>query len=83
MGSVVTEIIQIMTSGLTGIGTAVGNGLTSMVQSIFLTGAGTSDNPYALSVFGGVIAVFAGISLAFGLSRWVLNFVTSLGNRNR
>lgn len=83
MGSVVTEIIQIMTSGLTGIGQAVGNGLTTMVQSIFLTGTGTSSDPYALSVFGGVIAVFAGISLAFGLSRWVLNFVTSLGNRNR
>lgn len=83
MSSVVTEIISIMTSGLTGIGTAVGGGLTSMVQSIFLTGTGTTADPYALSTFGAVICVFAGISLAFGLCRWVLNFVTSLGNRNR
>ena len=36
-----------------------------------------------LSTFGVLVVVFAGISLAIGLSRWVVNFVASLGARNR
>ena len=37
----------------------------------------------SLSTFGVLVVVFAGISLAIGLSRWVVNFVASLGARNR
>lgn len=83
MSAILTEICTLIVGGISQIATGMGAGLQTLVTSIFLTGAGTSSDPYALSVFGGVIIVFAGISLAFGLSRWVLNFVTSLGNRNR
>lgn len=77
MTGVLTEIIEILTGGITGMATGIGSGLTALVTSIFLTGEGET---MALSAFGGVIIVFAGISLAVGLSRWVVNWVTSLGN---
>lgn len=65
MTGVLTEIIEILTGGITGMATGIGSGLTALVTSIFLTGEGET---MALSVFGGVIIVFAGISLAVGLS---------------
>lgn len=79
MNAVLTEIIEILTGGITGVATGIGGGLTALVTSIFLTGEGETQT---LSVFGGVIVVFAGISLAIGLSRWVVNWVTSLGASN-
>lgn len=81
MGAVLTEIITLLTSGLTEMAKGIGGGLTSLVTSIFLETSGTGDSAVTkLSVFGGVIIIFAGISLAVGLSRWVVNWVTSLGN---
>ena len=76
MQSVLTEIIQLLVGGITGIATGIGQGVSSLVQNIFLDTTGATP---VLSVFGGVIAVFGGISLAVGLSRWVMNFLTSLG----
>lgn len=76
MQSVLTEIINLLVGGITGIATGIGQGVSSLVQNIFLDTTGSTP---VLSVFGGVIAVFAGISLAIGLSRWVMNFLTSLG----
>lgn len=78
---ILTEIVSILVGGITGIAEGVGVGLSTLAQSIFLE-AGT-DGATTLSVMGTLIVVFAGISLAMGLCRWVLNFVTSLGARNR
>lgn len=77
--AIMTEIIQILVSALTGIGEGIGGALSSMATSIFLTGTGDTQ---ALSVFGTLVIIFAGLSLAFGLTRWVLGFITSLGARN-
>lgn len=74
MTSILTEIIQLLTGGLTEMATAIGSGLNGLVQKIFISASGT------LSTFGGLIIIFAGIALAVGLSRWVVNFLTSLGN---
>lgn len=77
MTAILNQIIQILIAGITGIAGGIGSGLTTLAQSIFLgTEAGT------LSVFGGLVIVFAGISLALGLCRWVVNWITSLGSRN-
>lgn len=78
--NILTQIIQILVGGITGIAEGVGAGLSTLATQIFLEGTGESQT---LSVFGTLICVFAGISLAIGLSRWVLSFVTSLGARNR
>ena len=58
---ILTQVIQILVGGITGIATGIGQGLSSLVT----------------------IIVFAGISLAIGLCRWVLQFLTSLGARDR
>lgn len=76
---IMTQIIEILVSGIVGIGEGIGAGLSALATSIFLTGSGDSST---LSVFGTLVIIFAGISLAMGLCRWVLNFVTSLGARN-
>ena len=75
MISILQEIISILTAGISGIASGIGSGLTELATNIFLVEAGNS-----LSVFGGLIVVFAGIALAVGLCRWFMNFVTSLGN---
>lgn len=81
MSSILTEIISLLVSGITGIATGIGQGLSNLVQSIFLE-VGEAGTVTGLSTFGGVIVIFAGVSLAIGLSRWVVNWVTSLGASN-
>lgn len=77
---IVQAIIEILIAGITGVATGIGAGFSSLAQNIFLT---TTGDVTTLSVFGSLVVVFAGISLALGLCRWVLNFITSLGQRNR
>ena len=77
--AIVSSIIEILVSGITGIATGIGSGLSELVKSIFFSTAEGGG----LSTFGIMIVVFAGISLAIGLSRWVLQFLTSLGSRNK
>ena len=80
----VTAIIEILVSGITGIASGVGEGLSKLASSIFFVTTGTGDSATTtLSVLGICIIAFAGISLALALCRWVLNFFTSLGNRNQ
>lgn len=78
--AIVDAIVAILTEGITGVASGVGAGLSTLAQSIFFTGTGETET---LSVLGTLIVVFAGISLALALCRWVLNFLTSLGQRNR
>ena len=77
---ILQAIIQILVGGISGVATGIGTGLSTLATSIFLTGTGAEQT---LSTFGVLIVCFAGISLAVGLCRWVVNFVTSLGQRNR
>lgn len=76
----VSEIVQILVSGITGVATGVGQGLSTLATNIFFTGTGETQT---LSVLGICIVAFAAISLALALCRWVLNFFSSLGARNR
>lgn len=79
MDAVLTAIIDLLVGGITGIANGIGSGLSELVQNIFLE-VGETGAVEGLSVFGGLIVVFAGVALAIGLSRWVVNWVTSLGN---
>ena len=80
MTGLLTQIIELLVGGITGVAEGIGQGLSSLAQNIFMTQTGET---WSLSIFGSLIIIFAGISLAIGLSRWVVNFVTSLGARNR
>lgn len=81
---IMQAIIEILVGGISGVATGIGQGLSTLAQSVFLqtTGEGSAATT-SLSTFGVLVVVFAGISLAIGLSRWVVNFVASLGARNR
>lgn len=74
--AIVTEIIEILTSGITGIATGIGSGLKGLVDNIFFT---TSGETTTMSTFGIMVCVFAGISLAIGLSRLIVRWLSSLG----
>lgn len=73
---IVTEIIEILTAGITGIATGIGSGLKGLVDNIFFT---TAESGTTMSTFGIMICVFAGISLAIGLSRLIVRWLSSLG----
>lgn len=78
--SLVTAIIEILVSGISGIATGVGTGLSTLAKGIFFE---TTADTTTLSVLGTCIIAFAAISLGLSLCRWVVNFFTSLGARNR
>lgn len=77
MSGVLTEIISLLTAGISGMASGIGSGLQSLVSSIFLE---TSENTTTLSVFGGCIVIFGAVGLAIGLSRFIVNWLTSWGN---
>ena len=75
MESVLTmlqNIIALLTGSIEGIAVAIGQGLSTLVQSILMTNG-------ALSNFGVFMFIFFGISLAISLSKFVLKFCTTLG----
>lgn len=81
---IMQAVIEILVGGITQVAKGIGSGLSTLAQSVFLTTTGEGQTATTtLSTFGVLIIVFAGISLAIGLSRWVVNFVASLGARNR
>lgn len=81
---IMQAIIEILVGGISGVATGIGQGLSTLAQSVFLQTTGEGAQAVTtLSTFGVLVVVFAGISLAIGLSRWVVNFVASLGARNR
>lgn len=77
--TILTQIIEILVGGITKVAEGIGAGLSTLVQQIMVTGAGTEQSPYALSTFGIVVVVFAGIGLALGLTRLIVHWVTTLG----
>lgn len=74
--SFLTEGIALLVGGITGVATGIGQGLSSLVSSLAV-----QNND--MSPFMAVVFIFGGIALAFGLSRWVVNLLASLGQRNR
>ena len=73
---ILSQVIQILIGGITGIAQGVGAGLSTLATSIFLTGTGSEQH---LSTFGVLVCVFAGISLAIGLCRLVVRWISTLG----
>ena len=75
---ILNQIVQILTGGLVNFGTGIGQGIQSIVQSLFVdVNAGTGAQ--TLTIFGTIICVFAGIALAVGITRRLFSWVTSLG----
>lgn len=80
--SILQEIISLLVGGITGIAQGIGQGVSTLAQSIFLQTTGTgADAVTTLSTFGVFVAIFAGISLAIGLSTKIFMWLSTLGGR--
>lgn len=78
--SALTEFIGVLVSGLVDMAEGIANGIVAMAQALFLNVDSTTHAVTGLSVFGGIVAIFAGLSLAVGITTKVYTWVTSLGN---
>lgn len=76
IGEVLKEFVTILVAGIKDLATGIAAGVVDMAKALFLEGTGES---LKLSVFGGIIAIFAGIALAIGITTKVYLWVTSLG----
>lgn len=78
--NLVSQIVQIIVSGITEMGKGIGAGISNVVQQMAFTTTGTGESATTtLSVWFIVVLAFAGISLAVGLTRLVYTFLTTLG----
>lgn len=79
--ALVSAIVEILVSGITGVASGLGQGIGQIVESlVFYTPEGGTTG---LSVFAVLVIAFAGISLALGLFRLIYQLFTSFGARNR
>lgn len=75
---VMSDFIGVLISGISQLAGGLANGIVAMASALFLS---TTDGQVTgLSLFGGIIAIFAGLALAVGITTKVYNWVTSLGN---
>lgn len=79
MGTALTEFIGTLTGGISELASGIGTGVNGFVQDLFLK-VGSNGTVEGLSTFGGVVAIFGGISLAVGLTTLIFNWVRSIGN---
>ena len=73
--ALVTEIVQILVSGITGIAQGVGAVLSELARAIFFTTTGDTET---LSVMGILIISFAGISLTSMMSTRITSTINGL-----
>lgn len=76
------QFVQILISGVVTLAQGIASGVVAMSKALFLdiTVADGVETVNGLSIFGGIIAIFAGIGLAVSLTTRVYKWVTSLGH---
>lgn len=80
---IVQDIVEILSAGITSLGTAIGSGISNFAQALAFQTVGTgADAHQELSVYFVLVIVFAGVSLAIGLTRLIFMWLESLGARN-
>lgn len=79
MENVLTDMLRLLTSGISQMAEGIGSGLGKLVENIFLT-VGENGEITGLSTFGSVVVVFAAIGLAIGLSKLVVHWISTLGS---
>lgn len=79
MQAALTEFVQLMVGAISDLATGIAGGVSAMAQALFLETDATTHAVTGLSVFGGVVGIFAGIALAVGITTKVYIWVTQLG----
>lgn len=80
MSNVLQEFVQLLVSGISDLATGIANGVATMAEALFLKTNPSTHAVEGLSVFGGIVAIFAGLALAVGITTKVYTWITSLGN---
>lgn len=82
MSTVLGEFIEILVSGIQQLATGIASGVVAMAKALFLEVSVNEgvETITGLSVFGGIVAIFAGLALAISITTRVYTWVTSLGN---
>lgn len=79
MLAVLQEFMQILGGGIVSLAQSIATGVVTMAKALFLEVDGTGAVT-GLSIFGGIVGIFAGIALAVGITSKVYTWVTTLGN---
>lgn len=79
MATVLQEFVSILVGGIQSLATGIASGVAAMAQALFLEVDGQGAVT-GLSVFGGIVAIFAGLALATAITTRVYTWITSLGN---
>ena len=81
MTSIVEDIVEILVSGISSFAQGFGEGIGELVKALFVNVSTTGDTTsYSLTLFGQLAIAFMAVSLAISLCRFVLTWVTTLGN---
>jgi hypothetical protein len=73
--AIMSEIVSILTSGITDFGSGLAAGINGYVQALFIGSSG------GLSTTGVIIVVFGSIALVTGITALVWNWISTLGAR--
>lgn len=79
MVQVLNDFIAILVGGIVDLAEGLASGVAAMATKLFLVEDPTT-HALSLSSFGGLVALFAGIALAVGITTKVYIWITSLGN---
>lgn len=79
MGDILSDFIQLLIGGIKDLATGIGSGVNGFVRDLFLE-VDAQGVITGLSTFGGVVAIFAGIALAVGITTLIFNWIRSMGN---
>lgn len=82
MAHVLQEFVSILVGGISSLAQGIAAGIVEMAKALFLETTESEGvvTVTGLSIFGGLVAIFAGLALAIGITTRVYTWVTSLGN---
>ena len=79
VGTALTQFMSLLVDGIETLALGIANGVTVMAKALFLEVDSSTGAVSGLSIFGGIVGIFAGIALAVGITSKVYIWVTSLG----
>ena len=78
MQDALTDFIRILVGGISQMASGIGTGVQEAVTKLFLA-TNESGTITGLSTFGGVTAIFAGVSLAVGFISLIFYWIQNIG----
>ena len=79
MSNVLQQFVDLLVGGIVDLAEGIATGVSTMAKALFLDVA-QDGTVTGLSIFGGIVAIFAGLALAVGITTRVYTWITSLGN---